>query len=150
MVVPEVVTPRPPSLCVVALQGNLSARRRALVMMAYDVLDKDGSGEVTRADIEAAYDVSKNPDVISGKKTPAEAITEFMSQWETDKADGIVTRDEFLDYYKGEFPCGWLDDVGCGFLVLHVVQTALSGLCSPLSCCQMCPRVSTRMITSSS
>ena len=70
-------------------------------MMAYDVLDKDGSGEVTRADIEAAYDVTHNPDVKSGKKTPAEAITEFMAQWETDKADGIVTRDEFLDYYKG-------------------------------------------------
>ncbi len=39
--------------------------------------------------------------MIAGKKTPDEALTEFMAQWETDKADGTITRDEFLDYYKG-------------------------------------------------
>jgi hypothetical protein len=83
------------------VQGNLSARRRALVMMAYDVLDKDGSGVVTRSDIVAAYDPSRHPEVVAGKKTPDEVITEFMAQWETDRADGTVTRDEFLDYYKG-------------------------------------------------
>ena len=93
-----VVSLRP---CLFLLQGNLSARRRALVMMAYDVLDKDGSGEVRRDDIESAYDVTHNPDVITGKKTPAEAITDFMAQWETGKVDGIISRDEFLDYYKG-------------------------------------------------
>lgn len=82
------------------IRGNLSARRRALIMMAYDTLDTDGSGVVTRADILAAYDTSKHPEVLAGKKTRDEVITEFMAQWETDKADGTVTRDEFLDYYK--------------------------------------------------
>ncbi len=69
-------------------------------MMAYDVLDRDGSGEVTRKDIETAYDTSQHPQVISGEKKPEEVITEFMQQWETNKADGIVTREEFLEYYK--------------------------------------------------
>ena len=46
-------------------------------------------------------DVKKN----AGKKTRDEVITEFMAQWETDKADGTVTRDEFLDYYKGACGC---------------------------------------------
>eukprot|EP00180_Rhodochaete_pulchella_P000135 Plantae.Rhodophyta-Rhodochaete_pulchella.ctg1088.p1 GENE.Plantae.Rhodophyta-Rhodochaete_pulchella.ctg1088~~Plantae.Rhodophyta-Rhodochaete_pulchella.ctg1088.p1 ORF type:complete len:133 (+),score=30.27 Plantae.Rhodophyta-Rhodochaete_pulchella.ctg1088:295-693(+) len=47
-----------------------------------------------------AYDVSENPDVASGKLTVEEALAEFMSQWEGGKADGKITKDEFLDYYK--------------------------------------------------
>uniref|UniRef100_A0A7S1CH19 EF-hand domain-containing protein n=1 Tax=Bicosoecida sp. CB-2014 TaxID=1486930 RepID=A0A7S1CH19_9STRA len=83
------------------VRGKLNKRRRDLILMAYDVLDKDGSGIVDRRDIEAAYDVSQNPDVVSGKKTADEALTEFMSQWEgATTTDGIITREEFLDYYK--------------------------------------------------
>lgn len=45
-----------------AMQGDLNARRQGLVHQAYRVLDKDGSGQVTLADIEMAYDVSFHPD----------------------------------------------------------------------------------------
>jgi hypothetical protein len=38
--------------------------------------------------------------VIDGKKTPEEAYREFMSLWDTQTADGIVTFDEFCDYYR--------------------------------------------------
>jgi Ca2+-binding EF-hand superfamily protein len=69
-----------------------------MVMAAYNVLDKDGSGQVTIADIEAAYDTSKHPD--SGIKTNEEILMDFMSVWETHKKDGIVTIEEFEDYYK--------------------------------------------------
>jgi len=83
------------------VRGKLNRRRRELILMAYDVLDVDNSGIVNRADIEKAYDVSQNPDVVTGKKSPDEALTEFMSQWEgTTTTDGIITREEFLDYYK--------------------------------------------------
>lgn len=84
-----------------ALADDMSVRRRKLVEQAYQKLDKDGSGQVTRADIEAAYDVTQNPDVISGKITPEEAFTKFMAQWETEKADGIITLSEFMKYYHG-------------------------------------------------
>jgi len=40
-----------------------------MVHMAYAVLDKDGSGQVTIKDIEIAYDTSFHPDVQSGRKT---------------------------------------------------------------------------------
>jgi hypothetical protein len=33
-----------------------------MAMMAYDVLDKNGDGTVTIADIEVTYDVSFHPD----------------------------------------------------------------------------------------
>ena len=83
-----------------AIRGDLNERRKAMVHMAYKVLDKDGSGLVTIADISIAYDVSEHPDFISGRKTSDEILREFMTVWETHKRDGIVTIEEFEDYYK--------------------------------------------------
>jgi len=68
--------------------------------MAYKVLDKDGSGMVTIKDVEMAYDASFHPEVQSGRKTKQQALLDFMSVWETHKKDGIVTIEEFIDYYK--------------------------------------------------
>lgn len=83
-----------------AIRGDLNERRTNMVMQAYKVLDKDGSGQVTIADIEMAYDVSQHPDFQSGRKTKEEVLREFMTVWETRKRDGIVTIEEFVDYYK--------------------------------------------------
>ena len=69
-----------------------------MVHAAYNVLDKDGSGQVTIRDIEMAYDVTQHPDF--GTKTKEEILMNFMSVWETHKKDGIVTIEEFEDYYK--------------------------------------------------
>jgi hypothetical protein len=72
-----------------------------MVHMAFDVLDKDRSGVVTLDELAAAYDVSSNPDVISGKKTKKEALRDFILQWDTKDKDDLVTLEEFEDYYKG-------------------------------------------------
>jgi len=82
----------------VGIRGNLSARRRALINMAFDVLDKEGTGVVTKAVITSTYDVTHDPDVYNGRKTPDEVITEFMAQWGAE--GGVITRDLFLDHYK--------------------------------------------------
>jgi calcyphosin len=47
-----------------------------------------------------AYDASFHPDFQSGRKTKEEIMREFMGVWETHKMDGIVTIEEFEDYYK--------------------------------------------------
>lgn len=83
-----------------AIRGELNERRATMVMMAYNVLDKDGSGQVTIKDIELAYDASFHPDFQSGRKTQHEVLLDFMTVWETHKKDGIVTIEEFMDYYK--------------------------------------------------
>lgn len=83
-----------------AIRGDMNARRTDMVHQAYAVLDKDGSGQVTIRDVEMAYDVSFHPDFTSGRKTANECLLEFMSVWETHKKDGIVTIEEFEDYYK--------------------------------------------------
>mmetsp|Transcript_30404 Transcript_30404/g.39238 ORF Transcript_30404/g.39238 Transcript_30404/m.39238 type:complete len:568 (-) Transcript_30404:239-1942(-) len=81
------------------IRGPMNQRREDLVRIAYERLDKNCDGTVTKADIEMAYDVSQNPKVISGEWTPDEAIREFMELWETQEQDGVITMSEFIQYY---------------------------------------------------
>lgn len=67
---------------------------------AYDKLDVNKDGLVTLEDIAKLYDVSQHPDVMAKKKTPEEAYREFMSMWDTQNADGIVTFQEFCEYFR--------------------------------------------------
>lgn len=92
------------------LANDMNAKRLALVKLAYQKLDATGDGRVTTEDIKQLYDVSQNPEVISGKITPDQAFAKFMRQWETDKVDGIVTLEEFIDYYRDVSPSIDRDD----------------------------------------
>jgi hypothetical protein len=51
-------------------------------------------------DIAQIYDVSEHPDVLDGKKSPEEALREFMTLWDTQEKDGIITPEEFTQYYR--------------------------------------------------
>lgn len=82
------------------IAGSLNNRRRTLVNLAYDVLDKDGSGEIDISDIAMAYDASKHPDVVSGKRTTEQVLIEFLDGFDVGGTkDGKVTREEFERYY---------------------------------------------------
>lgn len=63
-----------------------------MVQMAFNVLDKDGSGVIDMDDIVAVYDASKHPEVIARKKTVDQVLREFIDQMDVgcDK-DGIVS-----------------------------------------------------------
>jgi hypothetical protein len=63
------------------------------------VIDKDGSGVLDLADITAAYDASKHPEVIAGKKTKAEVFREFIDNFDGGEKDGMVYPEEFERYY---------------------------------------------------
>lgn len=83
-----------------AIRGQLNKRRLEMVHMAYKILDKSGDGLVTIDDIMEIYDPTFHPDFASGRKTKEAVLREFMQVWETHKKDGIVTIEEFEDYYK--------------------------------------------------
>lgn len=83
-----------------ALRGELNESRLGWIRKAYNKLDVTKDGKVTLDDIARIYDVSKHPDVIGGKMTAEQAYKQFMSLWDTQVADGIVTFDEFCDYYR--------------------------------------------------
>jgi Ca2+-binding EF-hand superfamily protein len=78
----------------------LNKRRARLVNLAFDVMDKDGSGTIEIADLADAYDTSKHPDVISGKKTKEQVLLEFLDTFTTgDNDDHKISREEFAQYY---------------------------------------------------
>ena len=51
------------------LRDDMNARRKNMVMKAFAMMDKNGSGEITVQDICAIYDVSRNPDFIEKRLT---------------------------------------------------------------------------------
>lgn len=67
--------------------------------MAYDKLDTGKTGQVRLDDIASLYDASKNPEVVQGKKSPEEVYFEFMSLWNTQEKDVLVSFNEFNDYF---------------------------------------------------
>jgi Ca2+-binding EF-hand superfamily protein len=81
------------------IRGEMNDQRKALVIRCYDLLDQNTDGHVTFSDIKAAYDVNKHPEVLSGAKTPQQVLVEFMKGWDKN-GDGLVTREEFIDYYN--------------------------------------------------
>lgn len=84
-----------------AIKGEINDERKKWIKLAYEKLDVNKDGQVKIDDIAQIYDASEHPEVIDGKKTPEEVYAEFMSQWDTQVADGIVTFEEFCDYYEG-------------------------------------------------
>lgn len=82
------------------LRGPMSQRRLDLVHQAFDILDKTGDGVVTIDDLKVAYDTSWHPDVKGGRTTPEKALRAFLDQFDTIDKDGIVTIEEFIEYYK--------------------------------------------------
>ena len=56
--------------------------------------------------MKGKYDASKHPDVKTGKKTEDEVLKEFLETFELHhnilhgyQSDGLVTMDEFIEYY---------------------------------------------------
>lgn len=86
----------------VGIRGQLNARRRAIVELAYHKLDTTKDGVVTAEDIRHVYDTSAHPKVIAGLKEPDEVLTEFLSAFESKSKDkdGVITKDEFMEYYN--------------------------------------------------
>jgi Ca2+-binding EF-hand superfamily protein/WD40 repeat protein len=82
------------------LANPMNTRRVNLVDKAFNILDCTGDGTVTVEDIMKTYDVSLNPEVIAGKITADEAFRAFLDAFDSGEKDGIVTRDEFRDYYR--------------------------------------------------
>lgn len=82
-----------------AIRGEISPSRISWIKKAYQKLDVNGDGTVKLDDIAKLYDVSKHPDVTQGRKDPKQVYLEFMKLWDTQVADGVVTFEEFLDYF---------------------------------------------------
>ncbi|GMI15003.1 hypothetical protein TrVE_jg10976 [Triparma verrucosa] len=85
------------------LRGPMSERRKKLVNLAFDVVDKTGDGSVTVDDLKEVYDTSNHPGILDGSTTAEEVLAHFVETWdqagEDGTMDGVVTREEFMEYY---------------------------------------------------
>lgn len=89
------------------IRGPMNANRKRIVMQAFDCMDKDGSGQIDINDIRGVYKADKHPDVMSGKKTEAQILQEFLETFETahnmrnsETPDNVVDKDEWVEYYN--------------------------------------------------
>merc|ERR1711998_265100 len=64
------------------IRGEMNNRRLSFVKTAFGLLDKDGSGQVTKEDLAGCYDFSKNPQVASGEMSEDDAAMLFLSNFE--------------------------------------------------------------------
>ena len=86
------------------VRGSLSERRLALVERAFAKMDKNKNGTIELADLRGTYKAEGNPKVVSGEMTEDEALAGFLANFEgsknyADKRDGVITLDEWVDYY---------------------------------------------------
>eukprot|EP00949_MAST-11_sp_MAST-11-sp1_P004136 g4136.t1 len=82
------------------LAPPMSERRIELVDKAFDIMDNTGDGIITVDDMSKVYNVSMNPEVISGRVTEEQALRQLLDHFDSDEKDGKVTREEFRAYYQ--------------------------------------------------
>eukprot|EP00698_Gefionella_okellyi_P009275 TRINITY_DN2349_c0_g1_i3.p1 TRINITY_DN2349_c0_g1~~TRINITY_DN2349_c0_g1_i3.p1 ORF type:complete len:126 (-),score=24.49 TRINITY_DN2349_c0_g1_i3:401-778(-) len=83
----------------VFLRGGLNDNRRQWVEKAFAVMDADGSGVITTADIAAKYNAHFHPKFKSGEWTEEQVFEEFLKHLDVKDGDGKISKEEFLSYY---------------------------------------------------
>eukprot|EP01012_Entosiphon_sulcatum_P048831 TRINITY_DN67378_c0_g1_i1.p1 TRINITY_DN67378_c0_g1~~TRINITY_DN67378_c0_g1_i1.p1 ORF type:complete len:355 (+),score=85.50 TRINITY_DN67378_c0_g1_i1:163-1227(+) len=85
-----------------AIRGGLNQRRQLLVDQVFHKFDLNSSGCVDVQDLRGRYDASRHPAVVQGRRTEAQVLEEFLRIFDQPSApDGVVTLEEFRDYYAG-------------------------------------------------
>jgi len=77
----------------------INEERIRWINKAFDKLDVDGSGTVSIEDLQAVHN-PKTSELVRMGKTTAKAIFANLLRSFDEDGDGIITRDEFIDYYR--------------------------------------------------
>ena len=84
-----------------SIRDPLTGLRLSLVNLAFDQLDRQGSGMVDAADMASLYDATRHPDVMRGSTSSQQALTSFLETFDVGSVrQGKVTRHEFVNYYS--------------------------------------------------
>ncbi|XP_063445727.1 calcyphosin-like protein isoform X2 [Mytilus trossulus] len=86
------------------LREPMNARRSKVVMEAFDHFDVNSDGKLSIEDLKVFYtaNAKNHPKYLSGEWTLDQTLRSFLDSIDSpDDPDGVVTREEFLDYYAG-------------------------------------------------
>lgn len=70
-----------------------------MVDKAFLKFDRDGSSEISAADLRGVYNCTMHPKVQSGELTEDEVFLEFLQSFGDKNKDGKITRAEWSEYY---------------------------------------------------
>ncbi|CAF1403394.1 unnamed protein product [Rotaria sp. Silwood1] len=84
------------------LRPPLNSFRLDLIAKAFAKLDKNHDGHITVEDLRGVYIVKNHPKYMNGEWSEDQVLRHFLDCFDYGKhKDGVVTRDEFIDYYSG-------------------------------------------------
>ncbi len=85
---------------IVTVRGPMNNRRKQMVTLAFNQLDKNKNGEIEPDDIITSYEAAQHHDALAGKRTANDVLREFLDTFDVGGVkDGKVTREEFENYY---------------------------------------------------
>ncbi|UJR21992.1 hypothetical protein I4U23_025060 [Adineta vaga] len=84
------------------LRPPINNFRLDLVAKAFAKLDKNHDGQITVEDLRGVYTVKNHPKYMNGEWSEDQVLRHFLDCFDYGKhKDGVVTREEFVDYYSG-------------------------------------------------
>ncbi|CAF0795601.1 unnamed protein product [Rotaria sordida] len=84
------------------LRPPMNSFRLDLIAKAFAKLDKNHDGQITVDDLRGVYIVKHHPKYMNGEWSEDQVLRQFLDCFDYGKhKDGIVTREEFIDYYSG-------------------------------------------------
>lgn len=80
----------------------MNKHRQDLVLQAFRKLDKTGDGQIAIEDLKNVYNVSRHQKYLSGEWSEDRCLREFLDSFDNpNDKDGVITKEEFLNYYSG-------------------------------------------------
>lgn len=85
-----------------AIRPPMSQNRISLIEKAFAKLDSNEDGNVTIEDLKHKYNIQSDPEYQNGALSEEEILNTFINKFEENGAtNGIVTKEEFIDYCAG-------------------------------------------------
>ena len=87
------------------IKGNISEKRKSLIIYQFSLLDKNKIGEIPINYLKNIYNANAHPDVITGFKQDEEVFNEFCYTFDIfcklNNINNNITYAQFLEYYTG-------------------------------------------------